>query len=54
VRLGCAAELRAVAGLAGDPGAARQRDYARAAGPAALPGWLSDEFTSERCAQAVA
>ena len=53
-RLGCAAELRAVAALAGDPGAARQRSYARDAGPAALPGWLSDEFTSERFAQAVA
>ena len=52
--LGCAAELRTVAALAADPGAARQRRCARDAGPAALPAWLADEFTSERRAHAVA
>ena len=47
-RLGCAAELGAVPALADDPGAARQRRCAEAAGPAALPEWLIGEFTSER------
>jgi glutamate---cysteine ligase / carboxylate-amine ligase len=54
VRLGCAAELRVVPTLADDPGAARQRRYADGAGPAALPAWLADEFTSERRALALA
>ena len=53
-RLGCADELRAVAALADDPGAARQRRCAHGAGPNALPAWLAGEFTSERRAVAIA
>jgi carboxylate-amine ligase len=45
-RLGCAAELEAVAALADDPGAARQRRSAEEGGVAALPAWLAGEFTS--------
>jgi carboxylate-amine ligase len=53
-RLGCAAELSDVIALADDPGAARQRRCAAEAGPAALPAFLADEFTSEHRALAVA
>jgi carboxylate-amine ligase len=53
-RLGCAAELGAVPALADDPGAARQRRRAEGAGPAALPSWLTGEFTSERRAPVLA
>jgi carboxylate-amine ligase len=53
-RLGCAAELNAVAALADDPGAARQRRQAEATGPVALPAWLAGEFTGERRALAAA
>jgi carboxylate-amine ligase len=51
-RLGCAAELAAVAALAEDPGAARQRRHAQSAGVDALPTWLADEFAAERRALA--
>ncbi|MGZ4269949.1 MAG: carboxylate-amine ligase [Solirubrobacteraceae bacterium] len=42
--LGCSEELAAAAGLAADPGAARQRRIAARDGLAALPAWLAGEF----------